>query len=275
MGKSQRRNQTIGDAGAEQGPQGEGAKANTGENSGEQSNQQQQQQQQGSNKNKGDILLGVYLHCQECTNKLVKALLNFEGVEDVKADCKQHRVTVKGKKVDPKKVAERVKRECNSKQVVIISPKLDNKNANKAGSGTPDVKKESKEFKEVTVVLKMYIHCDNCGKEIKKSILGMKGVKTVEINIKNSQVTVKGNVQPEKVVKYIENKMGKQASIAKTEKQQNSTNQKENNNGDHNHGGRDRVNAVAAPLYPPAEYADLIYASEMFNDENALACIIM
>ncbi|KAI7996669.1 Heavy metal-associated isoprenylated plant protein 8 [Camellia lanceoleosa] len=72
---------------------------------------------------KGVIVLGVYMHCQGCADKIVKYLRGFDGVEQIETDMKNHIVTVKGKKADPKKILERLPKKSN-KHVKLISPIL-------------------------------------------------------------------------------------------------------------------------------------------------------
>ncbi|KAI8018233.1 Heavy metal-associated isoprenylated plant protein 8 [Camellia lanceoleosa] len=97
---------------------------------------------------KGVIVLGVYMHCQGCADKIVKYLRGFDGVEQIETDMKNHIVTVKGKKTDPKKILERL-------------PKKSNKHV---------------QPKEVEVVLKIYMHCEGCSEDIKYRIYKMQGI---------------------------------------------------------------------------------------------------
>ncbi|GMH27414.1 hypothetical protein Nepgr_029257 [Nepenthes gracilis] len=162
----------------------------------------QQGSQQGPHN--GDVVLKTYLHCEACAKKIVKCLMHFDGVEDVNTDCKNHTVTVKGTNVDPRNVAERIEKKCN-KQVVILSPKLKEKNPTNKVEKTEANKKEPK---VISVVLKLYIHCENCGENTKQSVQKMKGVKRVEVDLKNSQITVKGEFEPEKLVEFMDKKEG-------------------------------------------------------------------
>ncbi|CAI9272402.1 unnamed protein product [Lactuca saligna] len=54
-----------------------------------------------------------------------------------------------------------------------------------------------------TVEIKVKMDCDGCERRVKNSVKSMKGVKSVEINRKQSRVTVNGNVDPNKVLKNI------------------------------------------------------------------------
>ncbi|KAK1410377.1 hypothetical protein QVD17_36913 [Tagetes erecta] len=63
-----------------------------------------------------------------------------------------------------------------------------------------------------TVEIKVKMDCDGCERRVKNSVKSMKGVKTVEVNRKQSRVTVSGNVDPNKVLKNVKN-TGKRAEF--------------------------------------------------------------
>ncbi|KAA8533341.1 hypothetical protein F0562_033126 [Nyssa sinensis] len=190
------------------------------ENPSEQNNEHINQQNP-----KGVILLGVYIHCEGCANSVVKCLRGFDGVEVIEIDAKNHKVTVKGKKADPLKVAERAK--------------------------------------VIEVLLKIYMHCEGCAKEIKYCIHKMQGVQTVEPDMAKSQVKVRGVFEPQKLVEYINKRAGKYAVILKqtTEKkeQEEGKGEKEEKKWDPNHD------------YP----SELVYAPQLFSDENPNSCSVM
>ncbi|KAI7996668.1 Heavy metal-associated isoprenylated plant protein 7 [Camellia lanceoleosa] len=97
------------------------------------------------------------MHCQGCADKIVKYLRGFGGVEQIETDMKNHIVTVKGKKADPKKILERLPKKSN-KHVKLISPIL------------------RVQPKEVEVMLKIYMHCEGCSEDIKYRIYKMQGI---------------------------------------------------------------------------------------------------
>ncbi|KAL3818547.1 hypothetical protein ACJIZ3_004452 [Penstemon smallii] len=166
-----------------------------------------------------EIVLKVYMHCEGCARKVRRCLKGFEGVEEVITDCRTSKVVVKGEKADPLKVLERVQKKSH-RQVELISPvpkppveepkKPDEKEVAKT-----EEKKE--EPPVITVVLGVYMHCEACAQEIKKRIQRMKGVESAEPDLKNSQVTVKGMFEPEKLTDYVYKRCGKHAVIIKVE----------------------------------------------------------
>ncbi|KAL2547227.1 Heavy metal transport/detoxification superfamily protein [Forsythia ovata] len=259
---------------------------------------QQQQQQRGecpahnngentNEENKknpdGVIVLGVYVHCEGCGDEVLRCLRGFEGVEEIEIDAKNHKVIVKGKKADPIKVAERLRKK-SGKHVNLISP-------------IPP-KEEPKEEKKpeppmvIEVVLKIYLHCEGCAKEVKhlysqdgrcaynafiilvlslrfKSkklflYVSMKrGVQTVDPEMEKNLVTVKGSMDAQKLVEFINKRAGRHAEIVKqtNKEKKNETNENQNEN----------RNGSVYPNYPQ----DLVYAPQLFSDENPNSCSIM
>jgi len=144
-------------------------------------------------------------------------------VEDVNADSKAHKVVVKGKKAaaDPMKVVERVQKKTGRK-VELLSPmppaEKEKKEEEKKEQPEPPKPEEKKEEPTVlAVVLKVHMHCEACAQLIKKKILKMKGVQSVEADLKASQVTVKGVFEEAKLADYVHRRTGKHATIVKFE----------------------------------------------------------
>ncbi|KAK0573741.1 hypothetical protein LWI29_029015 [Acer saccharum] len=63
-----------------------------------------------------------------------------------------------------------------------------------------------------TVEIKVKMDCDGCERRVRNSVCSMKGAKTVEVNRKQSRVTVTGYVDPNKVLKRVKN-TGKRAEF--------------------------------------------------------------
>ncbi|XP_009790755.1 heavy metal-associated isoprenylated plant protein 21-like [Nicotiana tabacum] len=63
-----------------------------------------------------------------------------------------------------------------------------------------------------TVEIKVKMDCDGCERRVKNSVKYMKGVKTVEVNRKQSKVTVNGYVDPNRVLNRIKS-TGKRAEF--------------------------------------------------------------
>lgn len=63
-----------------------------------------------------------------------------------------------------------------------------------------------------TVEIKVKMDCDGCERRVRNAVKNMKGVKTVEINRKQSRVVVSGFVDANKVLKKVKN-TGKRAEF--------------------------------------------------------------
>ncbi|XP_009622066.1 heavy metal-associated isoprenylated plant protein 20-like [Nicotiana tabacum] len=74
-------------------------------------------------------------------------------------------------------------------------------------------KRKSKKHKTMqTVEIKVKMDCDGCERKVRNAVSSIKGVKSVEINRKDSRVTVTGYVEKSKVLKKVQ-KTGKKAEI--------------------------------------------------------------
>lgn len=72
-----------------------------------------------------------------------------------------------------------------------------------------EARKERNEKDSKTVILKVYMHCQACAMKTEKALKGYEGVEIVIADLKNNNVTVKGKVDPEKLCKLVEKKLGK------------------------------------------------------------------
>ncbi|CAJ2641249.1 unnamed protein product [Trifolium pratense] len=166
-----------------------------------------------------EIVLKVFMHCEGCARKVRRSLKDFPGVEDVITDCKSHTVVVKGEKADPLKVVERIQKKSHRKVEIlspIPNPPEEEKIVEEEKPAPAEDKKEEAQI--VSVVLKVHMHCEACALEMKKRILKMKGVESVETDLKNSEVSVKGMYDPARLVEYMYKRFGKHSVIVKEEK---------------------------------------------------------
>uniref|UniRef100_A0A0E0NFD3 HMA domain-containing protein n=1 Tax=Oryza rufipogon TaxID=4529 RepID=A0A0E0NFD3_ORYRU len=164
-----------------------------------------------------EVVMRVFMHCEGCARKVKKILRGFDGVEDVVADSKAHKVIVKGKKAaaDPMKVVHRVQKKTGRK-VELLSPMPppveEKKEEEKKEEPEPPKPEEKKEPTVIAVVLKVHMHCEACAQVIRKKILKMK-----EPDMKASQVTVKGVFEESKLTDYVHKRIGKNAAVVKSE----------------------------------------------------------
>ncbi|KAL8456388.1 hypothetical protein ACS0TY_034559 [Phlomoides rotata] len=219
------------------------------------------------NKNnpQGIIVLGVNIHCEGCANEVSKCLRGFEGVEGVEIDGKNNKVSVKGKMADPIKVTERLRKKISGKHVELISPKPPSKEEKKLEEKKPP---EAELFE---VVLKIYMHCEGCAKEVKHCILKMEGVQTVDPNMEKNEVCVKGIMNPQKLVEFIIKRGGRHAEVVK--KTSVNTPGKQNKEDARSKMKKSKDDAAASTT--SHDQLRLVYAPQLFSDENPNSCSLM
>ncbi|XP_058185338.1 heavy metal-associated isoprenylated plant protein 21-like isoform X2 [Rhododendron vialii] len=114
--------------------------------------------------------------------------------------------------------------------------------------------------------------CDGCERRVKNAVTNMKGVKTVDVNRKQSRVTVSGYVEPNKVLKKVKS-TGKRAEfwpyIAHNLVYYPYVTQAYDKRAP---SGFVRNVAQAAPVGPNAPEERL---TSLFSDDNPNACFIM
>lgn len=99
-------------------------------------------------------------------------------------------------------------------------------------------------------------------------------------------VTVRGIVDPTKLLEYIKKQLGKHAEIVKQEEDKGQGKDKDKDKGKgkdkDNNNSKNRNNNLISPevveikfQYPPQYSVEHIYPCQSFSDENPLACLIM
>ncbi|KAI9123640.1 hypothetical protein K1719_004940 [Acacia pycnantha] len=234
-----------------------------------------------------EIVLKVDMHCEACARKVARALKGFEGVEEVNADCKGSKVVVKGKKADPMKVCERLQKK-SGKKVELISPLPKPSEEKKKEEEEEAKKKEPEEKKEetpavVTVVLKVGMHCEACAQVIHKRIRKIQGVESVETDLGNDRVVVKGVVEANKLVEYVYKRTGKQASIVKEEEKKEEDKKDEDKKKEEDEHkeqeeeeeDNDQTDIKRMEYWPSKYFTEYADAPQIFSDENPNACCVM
>ncbi|XVF26221.1 hypothetical protein REPUB_Repub13aG0280500 [Reevesia pubescens] len=234
-----------------------------------------------------EIVLKVDMHCEACARKVARALKGFEGVEEVATDSKASKVVVKGKTADPIRVCERLQKK-SGRKVELISP------LPKLPAPEEEKKEENKEPKEektekppaaITIVLKVGMHCEACAQVLQKRIRKIQGVESVETDVGNDQVIVKGIVDPTKLVDDVYKRTRKQASIVKDEEkkeEEKKEEKKEEKDGEKKEdedgkGSQDdkKSDIKRSEYYPSKYYSEFTYPPQIFSDENPNACSVM
>ncbi|KAF3440330.1 hypothetical protein FNV43_RR18614 [Rhamnella rubrinervis] len=64
-----------------------------------------------------------------------------------------------------------------------------------------------------TVEIKVKMDCEGCERRVKKAVQGMKGVTEIDVQPKQSKLTVIGYVDPDKVLHRVRHRTGKKADF--------------------------------------------------------------
>uniref|UniRef100_A0A6N2K0M4 HMA domain-containing protein n=1 Tax=Salix viminalis TaxID=40686 RepID=A0A6N2K0M4_SALVM len=136
----------------------------------------------------------------------------------------------------------------------------------------------------VTVVLNVRMHCEACAQVLQKRVRKIQGVESVETDLANGQVIVKGVVDPAKLVDDVYKKTKKQASIVKDEEkkeeekkeEKKEEKEEEKKDGEEEKAEDDKKLEIKKNEYWPSKYySEYAYAPEIFSDENPNACSVM
>ncbi|MFY2203310.1 heavy-metal-associated domain-containing protein [Escherichia coli] len=232
-----------------------------------------------------EIVLKVFMHCEACARKVERSLRRFEGVEEVKADYMNHTVVVKGKEADPMKICERVQKKTGRK-IELISPLPKPPEEEEKPPEEPPKEEKPPEPTPITVILKVRMHCEACAHVLEKRIKKMAGVESVATDFLNSQVIVKGFIDPVKLVENIYRKTRKQASIVEEEKKEEEKKPEEE---EKKEGGEEEKkeeekkeeesndDVKKLEFWPSKAYVEYVNVpqAQIFSDENPNACSIM
>lgn len=152
------------------------------------------------------VVLFVDLHCVGCAKKIEKCIMRMKGVEGVVIDMGQNQVTIKGL-VEPQAICTKIMKK-TKRSAKVLSPLP-------AAEGEPLPQVVASEVSESisTVELNVNMHCEACALQLKKKILKMRGVRTVETELSSGKVTVTGTMDGEKLVGYVYRRTRKQAKI--------------------------------------------------------------
>ncbi|XP_024992203.1 heavy metal-associated isoprenylated plant protein 9-like isoform X2 [Cynara cardunculus var. scolymus] len=151
------------------------------------------------------LVLYIDLHCVGCAKKIEKSLLRIPGVVAVETDMVKNQVTIKGV-VEPQAVCDKITKK-TKRSAKVLSPLP-------AVEGEPIPQVVASQVPGLTTVeLNVNMHCEACAQQLKRKILRMKGVRTVETEVSSSKVMVTGSMDGEKLVEYVYRRTKKQAKI--------------------------------------------------------------
>ncbi|KAK4719858.1 hypothetical protein R3W88_018196 [Solanum pinnatisectum] len=246
--------------------------------------QQKERKEGGKNEqNNRNVVLKVEFHCEGCVRKILKAVRSFEdyceccsvffqavrflvsdfpnfwfvtsekGVEKVTCDSETNKVTAIGE-VDALKLKEKVERKMN-RPVQLISPL------------PKDCKKEKK-------------HNENDSKSTKGDDKKTKEKEDMKIDQEKELVTVTGSMDMKELVEALKKQLKKDVQTVPPKKEGGEKKEggggggggKGNEKGKDGQGG----GGEKREQYEYQEFdATAIHATQLFSDENALACSIM
>lgn len=151
------------------------------------------------------LVLFIDLHCVGCAKKIEKSLLRIPGVVGVETDMVKNQVSIKGV-VEPEAVCDKIRKK-TKRNVKVLSPVP-------AAEGEPIPQLVASQVPgSITLELNVNMHCEACAQQLKRKILRMKGVRTVETEVSSSKVMVTGSMDGEKLVEYVYRRTKKQAKI--------------------------------------------------------------
>ncbi|CAL9051939.1 unnamed protein product [Musa banksii] len=102
------------------------------------------------------------------------------------------------------------KQEAEAKQE---EKKVEKQEEEKKEEKAEEKKEEAKPSPPPPIVLSVALHCVGCAKKIEKSILKCRGVESVEVDMKQNQVTVKGVVDPQVLCSRIQERTTRKAIV--------------------------------------------------------------
>ncbi|KAK3022071.1 hypothetical protein RJ639_047339 [Escallonia herrerae] len=190
------------------------------------------------------VVLKLDLHCEGCAKKVKRSIRHFDGVEDVKADSANNKLTVKGN-VDPAWLRESLEKK-TKKKVELVSPQPKKDGGGGGGGGGGDKKSDDKSEKKPaddkksdeksekksdekksekpkepaksTVVLKIRLHCDGCTHKIKRIISKFDGVDSVSFDLQKDLATVVGTMDVKELVPYLNRKLKRSVEVVPAKK---------------------------------------------------------
>ncbi|KAL2939159.1 Heavy metal-associated isoprenylated plant protein 8 [Bienertia sinuspersici] len=223
-----------------------------------------------------NIVLKIHLHCDGCTQRIRKHLLNFPGVLKVEFEGENKVKIMAAKNVDIQKLKDKLQKK-TLKQTEIVSPQPP-KNDEKKNQNNNQKPKESP---VTTVVLKVAVHCQGCGERLYKTLASVK-------------VKVTGRVDEKKLVEEVRKKLKKHVEIAKEKGKQNEKEKEKKKENENEEKGKKEENGGDKKQQQQIKVEYLVNGSgyiglcdgsgrvleifdppPLFSDDNPHACSIM
>lgn len=226
-------------------------------------------------KDEDKVVLQVPMHCEACQKKVHKSMTGFPGVEKVEIDTKGQKVTAKGK-IDAKKLSEAVKKK-TGKAVKILYPEPKKDDGKKKEENKEEKEKKKNEPKDVTVVLKVQVHCGACSKKVQKVASVIKGVYDAKMD--GDKLTIKGkDLIPQTVCGEVMKKSGKHAEIVppkKDDKKDDKKEEKKDEKKDGKEKGDKKEDSQKEENKSNKVFIEYEHPPQYFSDENPNSCTLM
>ncbi|KAF6138580.1 hypothetical protein GIB67_032474 [Kingdonia uniflora] len=231
-------------------------------------------------KSEGDgVATAVYkvnLHCLQCAREVEKPLLRTQGVWKVDVDIEHDEIKVTGK-VDVKKIHKQIEK-ISEKMDQILSPK------DIIAAKKEKKKKDTKEPILSKTTVKIHLHCEKCEYDLKRRILKLKGVYSVNSDMKAQTLSVEGTIDPPKLVEYIHKKVHKYTEIYNKKPEKNDVSKESAKKMDVKVvetkqitvlGEDKKVELKIKEMADVPYFIHYVYGPQLFSDENPNACTIM
>ncbi|CAM6024799.1 unnamed protein product [Sphagnum balticum] len=172
------------------------------------------------------VVLKVVMHCEGCASSVKRAVARIPGVTSYTIDFPAQKVTVIGN-VKPDEVLRRVAK--TGKHATFWpqeegppvpkeeeeQKKEKKENESEAKPADDDTNKEGtneEKPKEITVMLRVAMHCEACVDTVRRAVVRIPGVISSTVDFIAQKVTVVGNVTREEVFKRV-SRTGKQTTF--------------------------------------------------------------
>ncbi|CAK9881725.1 unnamed protein product [Sphagnum jensenii] len=170
------------------------------------------------------VVLKVVMHCEGCASSVKRAVARIPGVTSYTIDFPVQKVTVIGN-VKPDEVLRRVAKTGKHatfwpqeppvpKEEEQKKEKQENESDAKAADDdtNKEGKNEEKPKEEITVMLRVAMHCEACVDTVRRAVVRIPGVISSTVDFMAQKVTVVGNVTREEVFKRV-SRTGKQTAF--------------------------------------------------------------
>ncbi|GKU92272.1 hypothetical protein SLEP1_g6021 [Rubroshorea leprosula] len=143
------------------------------------------------------------------------------------------------------------------------------------------------------ISVKVHLHCEKCELDLRKKLLKHKSIYSVKTDMEAEILTIKGTIEPEKLLTYIRKKVNKHAEIIDSKTVKKKEKEKEEEEEKKEKKEEEKVEEIFTEKIKIIEieeevkvevkgkegeapyFIHYVYAPQYFSDENPNACIVM